>query len=784
MPWSNEVAGWLATLLLVASPLAIGGAPLVVRLSATVGAGLVLALVLVGRISYRRPLVLSGVFWPLAIAVLATVLQIAPLPASLVAWLSPAAHELLSKALGAYDWHSLSLDARASAVELCKLAGYAAFLAGCVGLGKREHRRRRLLVAVAAVGTIAAVIGLLQAALHTNRVLFLYELATARSQPGWRIFGTFVNPNHFGGLMCLSAPVALVLGLREPRLRLPAFLALFVMNAATVASLSRSSIVLVPLAQVLALVIERAARRRESGAENQQPGRDARGLLVLAMAASIGVAVVLAGDLVAREIRHTREVELDAPLDDPRSKVLMIAEAAKLVRDYPWTGVGRGAFEQAVTKVSSRAGGIRMPWAENGYLQSAVDWGLPLALLLGGLACWLLVKACRTTMRAPPLSGALAGLFALGAHEMVDFSVEVAGVAMPALALVGVIFGLRAEMETRHSQALMGMGRVRAWHLVVPLGVLLTVIPAGWVESSLDAEEQLAQMVRKDSVSNEEVLSLGRDVAQRHPAHYYLYALVAERLANERHPETMKWIGTGLYLNPQYAPLHLMAAEVLASVGRKSQALLEYQAAVQTTIRRGPGDIWKRVRDRYHSLDDLLATTGSDPNLTERLGIWLKGARMYEEADAVFQRLASSNRLDARIARHLVEVALLRSQADLAVERAHALLDLDESSESRILAARTFVLAGDLSRAAATLDGVQARISLLFDAELDLANAFSKADDPERARQRLARVEWIRDRNSRRRLHECRARVEERAGNVHQARRERAAAERLKEQRR
>src|SRR5262249_49921827 len=161
-------------------------------------------------------------------------------------------------------------------------------------------------------------------------------------QWGAVVHGTFVNPNHFGALMALAAPCALALALGAPGWRWPALGAVFILDAAVLLSLGRVSVVAAAVGQALVL----ALRLRD---ERRRPTRGAGAVWPRAPALAV---------FVARD-RPAAQVEATANLKDfrePVSKIQVWRNAARIIPDFPWTGVGRGAFEPALQHVSDIGG--------------------------------------------------------------------------------------------------------------------------------------------------------------------------------------------------------------------------------------------------------------------------------------------------------------------------------------------------------------------------------------------------------------------------------------------
>jgi hypothetical protein len=648
----------------------------------------------------------------------------------------------------------MTLDVGRTLAELAKLGAYAAFFAAAVTYASRPDRRRALVLAVAGVATLVAIIGLAQAALGTTRVLFFYDQQQQHWGPPVR--GTFVNANNFGALMALGAASTLVLGLRERRWRFPALAATLIINLAVVFSLSRSGIAGTMLAQLLTFALDRVQLWRSA---DQEGARRRSAFLIVALAL-IALALVIGASRLRSEISKTTLAELDVPT----SKYQAWRHATELVVDYPWVGVGRGAFDQAFTRVSEVSGKVRYPYVENSWLQVVVDWGVPAALLLFLLAGWSAVLALRRLGEDPLAIGAAAGLAALAVHDVVDFSVDIPGVALPALALLAVIFGRTTRDPERGRRRLL----VHPVAYLAPAS-LVTVMALGAFFPTPSAEaEALAAVTRDPEVPVERVLMVARAAQRRHPSDYFLHALVAERLARDEHPSTIRWLNHAIYLNPRYPDTHVIAAELLARNGRKPQALLEYRTAAASA--RNPRDVWERVLARYPALDDLVAACPEDAGLLALLAKWLDGKGRALDAEAVYLRVMAMDPRQLRAASELASRAIARGDKDLAAQRVAAVLAIDDGPGPQLLRARERILAGDLDTAARILAHLLDRSAVGLEVELALCDALARAGRGEDGRNRLKNVErhWALDRAGRIRLHETRAEIERRDGNEHQ----------------
>ncbi len=749
-------AGVVLIVLVVGAPLAIGTVHDVTRAVAFSLCALALALTLLERLVAGKRFPVTIPLVALGAALLFTALQLVPLPRDTLAWLSPAAHDIFQATLADHGAHAISLDPSATLRELIKLGAYVAFFAAACTYASRPHRRRQLLLAVAGVSALVATIGLIQAATGTPRILFFYEPVAA-----WEalVRGTFVNSNHFAALMCLGAPCALVLGLREPRLRFFAFAATLVINVAVVLSLSRAGIVAALLGQAMLFTLDRLQLSR--GDDWVRDRQSARAALAIVVVLGLGISAVVGASRLRPELARSQ-----SELANPYSKINAWKRGAEVVWQYPWTGVGRGAFEHAFTQVDDRGGQQRYPWIENGYLQSAADFGVPAAVLLFLLAGWGAVLAFRRLDDDPLAVGALTGIVALGLQQGADFAVELPGVALPALAVLATLFGKRAS-EVESGRRRLAVPRVA---LAVPVALVVGVFLVQRVPSADEELATLMRAVRDPSVSTAEVLRLGVAARERHPAHAILHAVVGERLARERHPDTMAWLSDAMFLNPSHPAAHLMAAEVLAVTGRKTQALVEYKAAAVGA--RDPAEIWQVARRRFPDVAELLLATPATPRHRRILAGWLAETGKPEQAERAFLALLELAPGDVRAHRQLALLALARNDAAAAATRVDQLLALDQTPPSLHIAVRQRTTAGDHAGAAKLLDETGLTFSReTFDLELALAAALAAAARPDDARVRLdalARTHPL-DRPARVRLHETLAELERGAGHEHQS---------------
>ncbi|WP_177243080.1 O-antigen ligase family protein [Bradyrhizobium sp. Gha] len=132
----------------------------------------------------------------------------------------------------------------------------------------------------------------------------------------------------------------------------------------------------------------------------------------------------------------------------------------RMISDFPWLGVGLGGFPFAFP--AYRTGSVWGVWdrAHNVILEIAAEGGLPLAIVV--VAAWsavLVLLACGIRQRRRdtlfPVAGLTVAAMAL-VHAMIDFSLQIPGFALPAMALIGV--GAAQSFATRNLDE-RGIGR-------------------------------------------------------------------------------------------------------------------------------------------------------------------------------------------------------------------------------------------------------------------------------------------------------------------------------------
>jgi len=335
----------------------------------------------------------------------------------------------------------------------CLAAFYLAVFVG----GERE-RKRRLVLALVALGVGEAFYGLVQYLANWQTIWWYskkYDLEEAT--------GTYINRNHFAGLLEMILPFAVCLalyeaerlasrrtrGVRHSRNASPNFSSVslwlaigVVLMAGLVFSRSRMGL-LAAAASLLVIFSLNVLQKRMAPVAIGF----AFVLLSLSFAAWIGLRPTV-----------TRFEGLGEELSGQQETRLSIwPGAVKLIGERPLVGNGLGTFPVAYTQFQTAFLTKNVNHAHNDYLELASDLGIPAALVLFASIVWVLIRAMRTFFRAESrfernLSLACVGsIVAISLHSLADFNLYIPANALVFTVILGI--ALAATAETPQAEA-------------------------------------------------------------------------------------------------------------------------------------------------------------------------------------------------------------------------------------------------------------------------------------------------------------------------------------------
>jgi O-antigen ligase len=321
-------------------------------------------------------------------------------------------------------------------------------------VGADRGRARQLIKVIAWSGAAYAAYGILAHLLDPSRILWRQKQAYLAY-----LTGTFVNRNSAAAYFGSCAVVWSLLLWERVRLQMPrgpiewrvvssqlfrstprkvvvAFAMLFLCLAAMFMTGSRAAVVLSLLALIIAfMAFFRRDLHRGTGLVTALAGSGTVALIVLQ--------VMGAGVNARFDIQHAA--------DEGRFETYKAT--LRLIADHPWFGTGQGTFAYAFPAYRSSNISMWGVWdiAHNTLLEIASDMGVPIAILV--IAAWIVAFAVlirgamirRRHLVVPVAALAVAVLAVL--HSMVDFSLQIPGYSIVALALIGAGLAQSASGE-------------------------------------------------------------------------------------------------------------------------------------------------------------------------------------------------------------------------------------------------------------------------------------------------------------------------------------------------
>lgn len=385
-----------------------------------------------GLRAYRLPIGLWLVFLGFAI------IQIIPLPASVINALSPMSYEAQLH-YGVEQFH-LSLDIGQSYINLLKSLSYFCLLIVVLVLVDTEKRLRLILLTMLASGAIQALYGTLEI-LAGNEYSMIFGLPVSDVATG-----SFVYKNHFANflVLTLSAGIGLmVASLQGNQSGSPRD----IMRSILSTLLGSKALIRISLAiMVIALVMSRS--RMGNAAFFAAMTLIGVLALVIIKNRSRGLSILIVSMFVIDVFIVSAWFGLDKVQERLESTNLsqegrgdVVTDAMPMLLDFPLFGSGGGSFYS--TFPSYKISNIHSFYdhAHNDYLQMAIEYGVPATLFLALLVLWCFAKSVRAMRKRRPsiLKGTAfaccMAILGMSLHMTVDFPLQA-----PANACYFVVF--------------------------------------------------------------------------------------------------------------------------------------------------------------------------------------------------------------------------------------------------------------------------------------------------------------------------------------------------------
>ena len=162
----------------------------------------------------------------------------------------------------------------------------------------------------------------------------------------------------------------------------------------------------------------------------------------------VPVALVLAVAVVGLVVGLEPLADRFGGLEKEVSRLDVYLDTIELIGDQPIAGVGPGLYRWHFRPYQSVWAGVWYQHAHNDYLESAAEWGVPLALIVWGGVLFRCLRAARTYLeshdpRIRALSlGASAAIFSMAAHSLVDLNLQVPGNLLVFASIIGMAWAL------------------------------------------------------------------------------------------------------------------------------------------------------------------------------------------------------------------------------------------------------------------------------------------------------------------------------------------------------
>ena len=564
---SADVVALLAVAPVLLLPLLIGGVHPEVAVAFASFELLVLA-AWVGLGSHdRRPTTVSWLALPFVLGALLTMLEVLPLPATLVSWLVPAPADLRSFVIAGLPdtvrtdvLSVISMDPPETKAALARLIGAAAMFVVVSNAARRRDRARLIWRFVVVAASVIFVVAVGHAFLDTGPWGIFAKHSGIISAP-------IVNQNHQSKVFAAFAMLCFgrAFACRDRREAIVTGVVGVVCGIAVALTLSRGGMLALCAAAVLGAALLWRARRVE------REHADVNHLALPALAAAMALIVV--GSLLIADRAVLAEVE-SLRTDSGRietSKLALWQPALGLLDEHFFAGTGNNAFAMAFTARSlphtMYDGELTFSHVENIVVGTLVEHGAMfggLLVLVGLLIGLRLLQSLTSTAEV----AAVPAVFVLVIGDVVDFALESgAGIAMMSLAL-----GLCAAALPRSGR------RLRTAPAVATVLIAAAVLVAHAPSAIRDWRYRLDRELNEAKVAQR--LPLLQHILSVRPFDGYICSALAVDARHRRQPrEALQWANRAINLWPTLPAGHIEAARALVATGRTELAMLEYRVA-------------------------------------------------------------------------------------------------------------------------------------------------------------------------------------------------------------
>lgn len=626
-----------------------------------------------------------------AAAFLWTAIQSLPLPCGVVHFFLPQVADTareVARLTGAPPHCALSQAPGGTHAEVIKGAAIlASFMAAWLLSVTGKRRELRKYVAYSVISLVLVTLG--HVAAGASQVYGFY--APREAAP--RFLGPLLNTNNMAGLTAMGAPLAVGLALESSRRAKTVawFVTAVLLSFFVIATGSRGAVgaLALGLALLTSVSLWRGARKRRRRSSEQTRMR--RRWVAAAVAFVVAAPVVL---LFAQELRVPRNVT-------DVSKLSVAKTALEFSLNFPWTGVGRGAFSDAFAATLGTR--VRYEYPENLPAQWLSEWGIPFGLLLLAGFSTVLLRALRAH-RSPSALGAIAAIVTIASHNLVDFNLELLGVALLPTTLLATVCAQRRRVRRTGpvSERPPPFQNWTLWRRVAVGVAATTAALLAWSTSRYDRDELRWELARvSQHGSSADYRSLLQSALWRFPRSPGLHLEAAVQSLRNNDRSTGRWLNRTMLLAPGWAGPHLLAARWFLQQGRTGQAVVELHEAASLSLSglrpilcpvlraTNTMDVVRRVAPKHqqHS-SDYYDTVSRCRNLSDELTIAINDEYIRRVPDEPAPYLRKAQRASQRgdhatalkLAQHVLGLNPKSTEAVLIASRASHDLGRDEDA--------------------------------------------------------------------------------------------------------
>lgn len=491
-----------------------------------------------------------------------TVVQLLPLPCSLVASITPygaALQQPQFRLLGIDSACSVSLDSGATRLALFRWLTLASIVTAAGRLASRSRYRRRLKTVLVVSVALTTAVTLLHWILDLKSLYGLYQPVFANPA----FLSPLINENNLASFLLLGVFPALEQARRQTRGERAVLWGLGALGMVALLTAAGSRGGVLGLAVGMTIFVTVHISSSVAGTNRYRPV----GWLLAMVVAAVAVGLFASDGVLLAQFR-----------DQGLEKLTMQAAVLPTLLLSPWTGVGRGAFSSTFHQHAGVA--ARYDHPENFLLQWASEWG-PIASVL----LLLVIARGFWTLRGRHYDvGLLAAVAAFLVHNLFGFATERAGIA-PAMWLSLVLLFSAPPVCSQPTPRRSTLERLRApRQAVFACSVLALLAAVVWGGEARRWSSHWARLQAEEDLNNRKLSSVVRQIQvplRLHPAEPVFPLILGAAYAELGKPEAFAWLNRAMVLAPAWPGPHVTAARALEVRGRVSQAVLELRAAAQ-----------------------------------------------------------------------------------------------------------------------------------------------------------------------------------------------------------